>query len=55
MFFTDGMLNVTSDEERNIELQQLLTYFIPKNGDVKIEIPLHSDTIHLKIKVRIIQ
>lgn len=50
MFFTDGMLNVTSDEERNIELQQLLTYFIPKNGDVKIEIPLHSDTIHLKIK-----
>ncbi|XP_069830742.1 CD109 antigen-like [Dendropsophus ebraccatus] len=49
MFFTDKIFNVTSEEENNIELQ-LLTYFIPENGEIKMEIPLFSDTVHLKIK-----
>ncbi|XP_066460677.1 CD109 antigen-like [Eleutherodactylus coqui] len=50
MYFTDGMFNVISEEEKNIELQQFFTYFIPENGDIKIEFPLFADTVHLKIK-----
>ncbi|XP_056421850.1 CD109 antigen-like isoform X2 [Hyla sarda] len=50
MYLTDGMLNSMLDEEKNIELQQLSTYFIPENSEIKIEIPLYADTVHLKIK-----
>ncbi|XP_040285975.1 CD109 antigen [Bufo bufo] len=50
MFFTDGMFNVITEEENNIEFLQFFTYFIPENGKIKIDIPLNSDTVHLKIK-----
>ncbi|XP_073425425.1 CD109 antigen [Dendrobates tinctorius] len=48
MFLTDAVIK--GSEEENIELQQFLTYLIPENSDIKIEIPLYSDTVHLKIK-----
>ncbi|KAG8582007.1 hypothetical protein GDO81_007889 [Engystomops pustulosus] len=50
MFFTDGMFNVISEGENDIELQQFLTYLVPKNNEIKFEIPLYADTAHLKIK-----
>ncbi|KAM4042806.1 CD109 antigen isoform 2-T2 [Anomaloglossus baeobatrachus] len=48
MFLTGATFN--GSEEENIELQQSFTYLIPENSDIKIEIPLYSDTVHLKIK-----
>ncbi|KAM3932085.1 CD109 antigen [Leptodactylus fuscus] len=50
MFFTNQIFNGKSAEENNIEVQESLSYLIPDNGEIKIEIPVHSDTIHLKIQ-----
>lgn len=54
MFFTEGTFTKMSpEEEGNIEIQQVLTYTLPENGIIYIEIPIYPDTVHLKIKVKI--
>ncbi|XP_063772890.1 CD109 antigen [Pseudophryne corroboree] len=50
MFFTEGKFNKMLPDE-NMELEQFQTYSVPENGRIHMEIPIHSDTIHLKIKV----
>ncbi|KAM9316601.1 CD109 antigen-like [Gastrophryne carolinensis] len=51
MYFTEGTAtNFSLMDEENIEIQQLLTYNLPENGIVSIEIPINYDTVHLKIK-----
>ncbi|XP_075058734.1 CD109 antigen-like [Mixophyes fleayi] len=47
MFYT----KMIPEEEENIELQQIQMYSVPKNGIIHMEIPIYSETIHLKIKV----
>lgn len=55
MFFTEGTFTKMSpEEEGNIEIQQVITYNLPENGILHIEVPINADTVHLKIKVRII-
>ncbi|XP_072264627.1 CD109 antigen-like [Pyxicephalus adspersus] len=46
MFFTEMSL----EGERNIEIQQVITYTVPENGVIHIEVPVNPDTVHLKIK-----
>ncbi|XP_040205895.1 CD109 antigen [Rana temporaria] len=51
MFFTEGTFTKMSpEEEGNIEIQQVITYNLPENGILHIEVPINADTVHFKIK-----
>ncbi|XP_077343504.1 CD109 antigen-like [Lithobates pipiens] len=51
MFFTEGTFTKMSpEEEGNIEIQQVITYNLPENGILHIEVPINADTVHLRIK-----
>ncbi|XP_018414407.1 PREDICTED: CD109 antigen [Nanorana parkeri] len=49
MFFTEGT-NMFPEDEMNVAIQQVITYTLPENGIIRIEVPVNPDTVHLKIK-----